>query len=134
MCADPREPSGGWFVWDRICVLIVRFRRSARTSRNRRKNVKALMIAAAAAGCLTLAACGGKGDDALGEQAQENMENKADAMDAAADNMSGPAADSLEAQADATREAGEAKEEAIDDADLNADAMTPAEKNAVVAQ
>jgi len=96
--------------------------------------VKALMIAAVAAGCLALAACGGKGDDALGEQAQENMENKADALDAAADNMSGPAADSLEAQADATREAGEAKEEAIDDADLNADAMTPAEKNAVVAQ
>ncbi len=96
--------------------------------------MKALMIAAVAAGCLALAACGGKGDDALGEQAQENMENKADAMDAAADNMSGPAADQLEAQADATREAGEAKEEAIDDADLNADAMTPAEKNAVVAQ
>jgi hypothetical protein len=134
MIADPREPSGGWFVRDRICALIIRFRRSARTSQNRRKNVKALMIAAVAAGCLTLAACGGKGDDALGEQAQENMENKADAMDAAADNMSGPAADQLEAQADATREAGEAKEEAIDDADLNADAMTPAEKNAVVAQ
>jgi hypothetical protein len=110
-----------------------RLRRCARTSRNRRKNVKALMIAAVAAGCLTLAACGGKGDDALGEQAQENMENKADALDAAADNMSGPAADQLEAQADATREAGDAKEEAIDDADLNADAMTPAEKNAVTA-
>jgi hypothetical protein len=92
------------------------------------------MIAAMTAGCLALAACGGSGDDALGEQAQENMENKADALDAAADNTSGAAADSLEAQADATREAGEAKEEAIDDADLNADAMTPAEKNAVVAQ
>ncbi|MDB5699615.1 MAG: hypothetical protein JWN69_2419 [Alphaproteobacteria bacterium] len=93
--------------------------------------MKASIIAAVAAGCLALAACGGKGDDALGEQAQENMENKAEAMDAAADNMSGPAADQMEAQADVTRDTGEAKEEAIDDADLNADAMTPAEKNAV---
>ena len=86
----------------------------------------------ALAPALLLAACGGKGDDTLGEQAQEAMENRADAMDAAADNMTGPAADMMEANAEATRDAGKAKEEAIDDADINADAMTPAEKNAVI--
>jgi predicted phage tail protein len=90
------------------------------------------IMAGVAASCLALAACGGKGDDKLGEQAQESMENKADAMDAAADNMSGPAADMMEANADATREAGDAKEEAIDDSDVNADAMSNAQKDAVV--
>ena len=89
-------------------------------------------IGALAPALLLLAACGGKGDDKLGDQAQEAMENKADAMDAAADNMTGPAADMMEANAEATRDAGKAKEEAIDDADINADAMTPAEKNAVI--
>lgn len=53
---------------------------------------------------LALAACGGRGDNKLGEQAQGAAENKAD-------NMSGTAEDMMEAKADATREAGEAKEE-----------------------
>ena len=87
---------------------------------------------AALAPALLLAACGGKGDDKLGDQAHDALENKADAMDAAADNMSGPAADMMEANAEATHDAADAKEEAIDDADVNADAMTPAEKNAVI--
>ena len=91
-----------------------------------------ILIGAAMPALLLLAACGGKGDDKLGEQAQEAMENRADAMDAAADNLSGPAADMMEANADATREAGDAKEEAIDDVDVNADALSPAEKNAVI--
>ncbi len=86
------------------------------------------MIAGVAAACLALGACGGQGDDKLGEQAQENAENKADQLDAMADNTTGAQEDSLEAQADATREAGEAREEAIDDADVNADAMTNAQK------
>ena len=90
--------------------------------------MRTIMIATIAAATLALAACGGKGDDKLGEQAQEAAENKADAMDAAADNMTGPAKAGMEAQADATREAGEAKEERLDDADVNADAMTAAEK------
>ncbi|GLV23278.1 hypothetical protein TomMM35A_31180 [Sphingobium sp. TomMM35A] len=81
---------------------------------------------------LTLAACGGKGDDKLGEQAQEAAENKADKMDAMADNMSGTAEDMMQAKADATREAGEAREEAIDESDINAEALTPAERAKVI--
>ena len=89
------------------------------------------MIAVSAAALLALSACGGKGDDQLGEQAQEAAENQADAMEAAADNMSGASEDAMEAQAEATREAGAAKEEAIDDADVNADAMSGDQKNAL---
>jgi hypothetical protein len=96
------------------------------------RKMRVLMIAAAGAALLALGACGGKGDDKLGEQAQEAMENKADIMDAAADNMTGTAEDMMEAKADATREAGEAKEEAIDRSDVNADAMSSAEKNAII--
>ena len=94
--------------------------------------MKITLMAGMTAACLALAACGGKGDDQLGEQAQEAMDNQADALDAAADNSSGANADVLEAQADATREAGEDKEEAIDDSDVNADAMSNAQKEAVV--
>lgn len=89
------------------------------------------LLAAVSALSLTLAGCGGKGDDKLGEQAQESMENKADAMDAAAENMTGAAEDSMEARADATRDAGAAKEEAIDDSDVNAAKLTPAQRKAV---
>ena len=81
---------------------------------------------------LALSACGGKGDDKLGEQAQEAMENKADQMDAMADNMSGTAEYMMQANADAMREAGEAKEEAIDRSDVNADALSKAEREKIV--
>ena len=94
--------------------------------------MKMMLKAVAGAGLLALAACGGQGDDSLGENAQEALENKADALDAMADNTTGTQEDALEAQADALREQGEAKEEAIDDSDINADAMTDAQKNAVV--
>ena len=79
------------------------------------------LLAAIAVAALSLTACGGKGDDKLGDQAES-----------AADNASGAAEDSLEAQADATRAAGDAKEEAIDDADVNADAMSNAQKGALI--
>ena len=92
--------------------------------------MKAIQIVAAAT-LLTLAACGGSGDDKLGDQAADAAEAEADQIDAAADVTSGAQEDALEAQADATRKAGEAREEAIDDADVNADAMTDAQKKAV---
>lgn len=92
---------------------------------------RASMIAAVGLS-LTLAACGGKGDDKLGEQVQEAAENKADKLDAMADNMSGTPEDMMQANADATREAGDAKEEAIDDSDINAEALTPSERAKII--
>jgi hypothetical protein len=81
---------------------------------------------------LALAACGGKGDDALADNVADAYDNKADAMDAVADNMSnGVAADAMEEKADAMRETGEQKEDAIDDSDVNAAAMTADQKNAM---
>ena len=93
--------------------------------------MKALRIAAAAA-LLSLAACGGKGDDALGDEAAEAADAKADQLEAMADTASGPREDALKAQAEITRDLGEAREEAIDDADVNAEAMSGAEKKALV--
>lgn len=77
--------------------------------------MKKLSFAIVGAAALALAACGGQGDDAAGENVQENLENAADAMDA---NASENAV--LENQADALREEGEQAEEAIDEADVNA--------------
>lgn len=94
--------------------------------------MKAIITAISAASLAMLTACGGKGDDTLGERAEEAADAKADNMDAMADNMSGPAAENMEAKADAVREAGDAREDAIDDADVNAAAMNAAEKDAVV--
>jgi hypothetical protein len=82
------------------------------------QGMKLLLKASIGATFLALAACGGQGDDSLGENVQEAYENKADQLDAAADNTSGAQEDALEANASAIRETGEAAEEAIDDADV----------------
>ena len=82
--------------------------------------MKKVSFALVGAAALALAACGGKGDDTLGENVQENMENAADALDEAADNAAGNEAATLENQADALRNAGDNAEEAIDEADVNA--------------
>jgi hypothetical protein len=92
--------------------------------------MKKISFALVGAASLALAACGGKGDDALGENVQENYEAAAENVGAMADNTSGAAADSLENQQDALQAEGERKEEAIDEADLNA--ANPAEVNAAV--
>jgi ABC-type glycerol-3-phosphate transport system substrate-binding protein len=68
---------------------------------------------------LALAACGGQGDDALGDNVADAADAKADTLEAMADNATNEAVEeNLEDQADVVRESGEAKEEAIDDADV----------------
>jgi ABC-type glycerol-3-phosphate transport system substrate-binding protein len=94
--------------------------------------MKRIMIAAVVAATFSLAACGGDGDDALGDRAEQAAENKADALDAAAGNASGAQEDALERQAEATRDAGDAKEEKIDNTDVDTDNLTPAQQNAIV--
>ena len=73
------------------------------------------------AASIALAGCGGQGDDTLGENVQENMENAADSLDALAANAGTDAeAEALGNQADQLRNEGDQAEEAIDDADVNA--------------
>ena len=81
---------------------------------------------------LAVAACGGKGDDSLADNAADAYEAQADNLEEAADNTTNEAAeDALENKADALREKGEAKEEAIDRSDVDARGMTEAQKDAV---
>ena len=83
--------------------------------------MKKLSFALVGAAALALAACGGKGDDSLGDNVNDNYEAAADNLEAAADNTTNSAeAASLENQADALEAEGDRKEEAIDDADVNA--------------
>ena len=89
-------------------------------------------IAIIGAASLALSACGGDGDDALGESVQENYEDAAENLDAMADNTANEAeAAALENQADALEAEGERKEEAIDEADVDADSTTKAQIDAM---
>ncbi|HET9355471.1 MAG TPA: hypothetical protein VFO42_04830 [Sphingomicrobium sp.] len=83
--------------------------------------MKKVSFALVGAAALALAACGGQGDDALGDNVADNYDAAADNLDAMADNTANEGeSDALENQADALREEGEDKEEAIDEADVNA--------------
>lgn len=82
--------------------------------------MKKLSFAIVGAASLALAACGGQGDDALGENVQENLEAQAENLDALADNAAGAEAEALGNQAEQLEEQGEQAEERIDDADVNA--------------
>ena len=85
---------------------------------NAMKKVSFALVGAAA---LALAACGGQGDDTLGDNVADNYDAAADNLDAMADNTANDAAAAaLENQADALEEEGEQREEAIDEADVNA--------------
>ena len=92
--------------------------------------MKKISFALVGAASLALAACGGSGDDSLGENVQENYEAASENLEVMADNTSGTTAATLENQADALETEGERKEEAIDDADVNA--SNPVEANAAV--
>jgi len=93
--------------------------------------MKKIAFALIGAASVALSACGGKGDDALAENVQENYENAADNLDASAANATGAEAATLGNQADALREEGDRKEEAIDKADVNAAATTANQVNAM---
>ena len=83
--------------------------------------MKKFAFAMVGAVSLALAGCGGQGDDALGENVQENYENAAENLDALAGNAANAAeAEALGNQADQLRNEGEQQEDAIDDADVNA--------------
>lgn len=94
-----------------------------------------MMKFAAIAGFALVAACGGKGDDALGDNVADAYDNAADAVEMQADNLEAAGneagAEMLENRADALEDIGKAKEEAIDDADLNAAAVNQAAINAM---
>jgi hypothetical protein len=93
--------------------------------------MKKIHFALVGAASLALAACGGSGDDSLGENVQSNYENASENLEAASENASTPAeAATLENQASALEQEGERKEEAIDDADVNA--ANAVESNAAV--
>jgi hypothetical protein len=84
------------------------------------------------AAALALAACGGKGDDALADNVQDNYDAAAYNLDAAAGNTANDAtADALGNQADALRDEGDRKADAIDKADVNAAATNSAQVNAM---
>ena len=86
--------------------------------------MKKVSFALVGAASLALAACGGQGDDALAENVQENYEAAAENLDAmAANTANGAEAEALGNQADALEAEGAAKEEAIDEADVNAAAV-----------
>jgi ABC-type glycerol-3-phosphate transport system substrate-binding protein len=85
--------------------------------------MKILAAALLTASTLSLAACGGKGDDKLGDQAATAAENRADTLEAQGENM--------EDQAEAIRDNADDTEEAIDDADVNAAALTPEQRAAI---
>jgi len=74
---------------------------------------------------LPLAACGGKGDDKLAERVEDAADNRADSLEAMADN--------LQERAERTRDVGEQRADAIDAADVNAQSMSPERKADIVA-
>jgi predicted DNA binding protein len=84
------------------------------------------------AGLFALAACGGKGDDTLGDVGRIVAEAQAENLEAAAENAtSEPQAEALEERAETVKKEGAKREEAIDDSDVNARALTDEQKEAV---
>ena len=79
--------------------------------------MKFLIQSAAAAGLLTLAACGGNTPaENAAENIREATENQADILDAQASNATNEVVESgLENRAEAVREAGENRADAVED-------------------
>ncbi len=79
------------------------------------RKVTTLLLGAAA---LTLAACGTQGDDELAQNVEQSFENKADQLEAAADNASGDMAENMQGTADVLEDTGDAAADSIDDNDV----------------
>ena len=94
--------------------------------------MKSLMKVALVPMLLAVAACGGKGDDSLGDNVADTYEAQADNVEELADNATTERAqETLENKADALREQGERKEGAIDRSDVDTRGMSAAQKEAV---
>ena len=93
--------------------------------------MRTYFLAVVGAGLL-LSACGGQGDDALGDEAADTAEAQAENLEQTAENVGGAQGDNLEAQAEATQERGEAREEQIDDSDVEADELSSEQRNSLV--
>ncbi|MFM7028439.1 MAG: hypothetical protein ACKOXK_07160 [Chakrabartia sp.] len=94
--------------------------------------MKSLIKVALAPAVLMVAACGGKGDDTLGDNVADAYEAQADNVEDMADNATTEnAQDALENKADRLRETGERKEDAIDRSDVDTRGMSAAQKEAI---
>ena len=87
--------------------------------------MKKYLVAISLSTLAMLSACGGNGDDKLASRVENAADDRADAMEARAD--------ALDEQAEQVRETGENRADAIDAADVNADAMSDQKKDAIVA-
>lgn len=121
-----RSPDAPWIATI-SAVTRYRWRLGARAvcRRPKGKLVNRILVVSAVAGSLALAACGGHGDDKLADRVEAAADQRADALE--------NRADVLDDKADQVRKAGERRGTAIDAADLNVDAMSKAQKDAIVA-
>ncbi|GAA0737258.1 hypothetical protein [Sphingomonas japonica] len=85
--------------------------------------MKLHIVAALAALALPLAACGGDGDDALADRAEDQAEVQADQAEAMGAN---------DAVVDQIEEDGEDRADAIDDSDVDTDDLTKGQQDAMV--
>lgn len=83
---------------------------------------------------LALAACGGGAKEQIADKVEDNADNRAKALDQAADTMTNALqANAVEQQANIVRSAGHDRADAIRKSDLPADKLTDNQKNAIVA-
>ncbi|GAO39094.1 hypothetical protein SCH01S_25_00740 [Sphingomonas changbaiensis NBRC 104936] len=81
-----------------------------------------------------LGACSSSGRDKIADKVEDNADNRAAAMDQASDEMTNALrADAVQQQANIVRSAGEDRAQAIRDSDLDANALTREQKNALIA-